>query len=99
MTGNESELSKLGEDLLSVINGELALDPTVPVEFETDLLLTGQLDSLGVIQLVDWIETNVGISVPPTDVVLENFQTVKQMVDYLASRGYGQNLDSDTEHG
>jgi acyl carrier protein len=53
-----------------------------PIEPDTDLLLTGLVDSLGVVLIVNWIEDDLGISIDPGDVVLENFQTVRQMVAY-----------------
>lgn len=57
-----------------------------PIDESTDLLLTGQVDSLGVVRVVLWIENELGIEVDPLDVVLENFQTVGQMAEFLRSR-------------
>jgi len=57
-----------------------------PVETETDLLLTGLVDSLGVVVIVDWIEQELGIEIDPGDVVLEHFQTVGLMLAYLRTR-------------
>ncbi len=47
---------------------------------DTDLLLTGLVDSVGLIEIVGWLEDEVGIDVDPVDVVLGNFQTVDKMV-------------------
>ncbi len=52
-----------------------------------DLLLTGLVDSLGVIRIVNWMEDRLALEIPPTDVVLDNFQFVWQMIDYAARRG------------
>lgn len=57
-----------------------------PVEPETDLLLTGLVDSIGVIRIVTWLEDHLGIEIDPVDVVLENFQTVQLMVEYAGRR-------------
>ncbi len=57
-----------------------------PVLPETDLLLTGLVDSLGVIQIVGWLEDHLGIDIPPGDVVLEHFQTVELMIRYVEGR-------------
>ncbi len=54
---------------------------------DTDLLLTGLVDSLGVVMISDWIENELSIVIDPVDVVLENFQTVDSMVTYARSRG------------
>ena len=73
-------------DLLEFVNDEISLDPGHVADGATDLLLTGLVDSLGVVQIVGWIEDEVGITIDPADVVLENFQTVDQMVAYVQRR-------------
>lgn len=73
--------------LCEVIDAEISLDPGVSVEPDTDLLLTGLVDSLGVVQLVAWMEQEFALTIEPTDVVLENFQTVDAMARYLERRG------------
>ncbi len=69
--------------LIDMITAEVSLDPDHEITGDTDLLLTGLVDSLGVVQIVGWIEDELGIDVDPLDVVLENFQTVGQMVAYI----------------
>ena len=76
--------SNLREDLCDLINREVSLDPTVTVEGNTDLLLTGTVDSLGVVQIVQWIEARLGRRIDPIDVVLDNFQTVDAMVRFCS---------------
>ncbi len=73
-------------DLLDFVNAEISLDPGLVAEGGTDLLLTGLVDSLGVVQIVGWIEDSTGIDIDPADVVLDNFQTVDQMVAYVERR-------------
>jgi acyl carrier protein len=51
---------------------------------ETDLLLSGAVDSLGVIRITQWMTDELGIEVDPSDVTLENFQTVDRMVAYAS---------------
>ncbi len=72
--------------LCAFINDSVSLDPGIPVEPGTDLLLTGLVDSLGVVQIVSWMESELDIVVEPTDVVLEHFQTVDAMADFVARR-------------
>jgi acyl carrier protein len=68
------------EQLLSFVNADVSLDPSVEIAGDTDLLLTGLVDSVGLIEIVGWLEDEVGIDVDPVDVVLGNFQTVDKMV-------------------
>ncbi len=82
---NERVDAEFVKSLTAFIADEVAhLDE--PIDESTDLLLTGQVDSLGVVRIVLWMESELGIEVDPLDVVLENFQTVGQMAEYLRSR-------------
>jgi acyl carrier protein len=71
--------------LLRFVNAEVSVSPD-PVESGTDLLLSGAVDSLGVVRITQWMEDEFGIEVEPIDVTLENFQTVTRMVAYLSAR-------------
>ena len=73
----------LQDDLLAMINREVSLDPSVEVEPTTDLLLTNLVDSLGVVEIVAWLEERLDVSIDPVDVVLENFQTVDAMLAFV----------------
>ena len=75
----------LATALTTFIQDEIVVDGTV-VEVDTDLLLSGAVDSLGVIRITHWMEEVTGIEVDPGDVTLENFQTVAKMSAYLDSR-------------
>lgn len=73
-------------ELIEFIEAEVATydDAIAP---DTDLLLTGLVDSLGVVMVSTWIQDTLSITIDPGDIVLEHFQTVAQMVDYVVSRG------------
>lgn len=81
-------MSALAEALTSFIQDEIVVDDMV-VEFETDLLLSGAVDSLGVIRITHWMEEATGVAVDPGDVTLENFQTVSKMSAYLDAQASG----------
>ncbi len=70
------------EALTKFIQDEIVIDD-ITIDAETDLLLTGAVDSLGVIRITHWIEETTGVDVDPGDVTLENFQTVAKMSAYL----------------
>ncbi len=71
--------------LIDYINAEIST-AAEPVGADTDLLLTGAVDSLGVVRITQWMEDNLGTQVDPLDVTLENFQTVDRMVAYVTSK-------------
>ena len=73
------------EALTRFIQDEIVMDE-VEVDGDTDLLLSGAVDSLGVIRITHWMEEETGVSVDPGDVTLENFQTVSKMTAYLDAR-------------
>ena len=56
------------------------------VATDENLLLSGLLDSLGVMSLVAYIEDNFEIAVPFEDVIIENFMTIEAMAQYIRSR-------------
>ena len=76
------------DELLEFINAQVSLDASVPIGPETDLLLTGLVDSLGVVEIVGWLQDRTGVEIDPVEVVIENFQTADRMmalVDRLLS--------------
>lgn len=82
--GNTSTVG-LEERLLAFINAEVSLSDE-PIEVDTDLLLTGAVDSLGVMSITHWIEEELGFEVEATDITLDNFQTVGQTLSYCRAR-------------
>ncbi|MDX2382309.1 MAG: acyl carrier protein [Acidimicrobiia bacterium] len=75
-----------GDRLTEHISMHVALDGNVTIERETNLLLTGLVDSLGVMMIIEWIESDLGISINAGDVVLENFLTVEAMLDFVGTQ-------------
>lgn len=56
----------------------------------TGLFSGGFIDSLSVMELVCFVEREIGQSVPPTEITLENFDSVNRIVRFaetLTSRG------------
>ncbi len=76
---NEILITYISEDLL---NNELesGLSP------QDDLLGSGILDSLGMMKLILFIEQKYNITVPPQDMIIENFMTVSHITNYLTNK-------------
>ena len=72
--------------LIHFIQSEVSLDPDYEIVGSTDLLLTGLVDSLGVLDIVGWIEDSFSIEIDPADITLENFQTADLMAAYVDTR-------------
>ncbi len=50
---------------------------------EDDLLGSGLVESMGMMRLIQFVEEDNGIKIPPQDMTIENFMTVAAMVDYI----------------
>lgn len=72
--------------LTNFIMNELAVGRSKQITPDDDLFSSGVLDSLGVLQLVLFIEEQFGIEVPDEDVVFENFQSVSAIAGYLKTQ-------------
>jgi acyl carrier protein len=53
------------------------------VTFDEDLLLSGRLDSLGVMSLVAFLEEKIGTRIPAGDITIDHFESIETITDYL----------------
>ena len=78
----------MDQQLLDFINQEILADQAgVEVTADDELLVEGYIDSLGVMRLVGFIEEQLGLTVPPQDITIENFGSVSMLAAYLQQRG------------
>jgi acyl carrier protein len=70
------------------IVGEIALGSGVEsVGHDEDLLAQDIIDSLGIVELVGFLESRYGIKVGDDDLLPENFQSVNSVVAFVEARG------------
>jgi len=62
------------QSIIGKIQDDLSLDPDVEIGPETELLMSGLVDSLGVVSLIAWLEDEIGTVIDPGLVTLENFE-------------------------
>jgi acyl carrier protein len=60
------------------------------IESDDPLLENGILDSLGVLELVNYIEKEFGINISDEDLVPEHFQTTKHITAFIQMRKAAQ---------
>ncbi|MEE9372221.1 MAG: acyl carrier protein [Saprospiraceae bacterium] len=53
---------------------------------EDDLLGSGLIDSMGMINLIAFIENNFNVVIPAEDMIIENFMTIKHIERYIIKR-------------
>ena len=71
--------------LMDYIKQQLMKGRNANITTQDDLLGAGIIDSLGVLQLVAFIEERFNFQVPDEDVVYENFFSVEALANYLDS--------------
>ena len=71
--------------LMDYIKDELLKGRKMDLKPADDLLSAGILDSLGILQMVAFIEERFGYQVPDEDVVFENFVSIEALTNYLKS--------------
>jgi acyl carrier protein len=78
-------MPEIERDVRSFITENFILDGE---HLEGDASLTGRgvLDSMGVLELIMFVEERYGVKVPDEDTVPENFDSVDRIVRYLDAR-------------
>lgn len=66
----------------------------VAVSAEDDLLSTGLVDSIGMMQLIAFVENQFAFKVPPEDMTIENFMTIDAISHYVERRNQGDGSDT-----
>ena len=53
---------------------------------EESLLRTGVISSLGMMEVVDWVESTFDVSVDPDEITEQNFDTLRGIAAFVASK-------------
>jgi acyl carrier protein len=69
--------------LIEFVQKELAQGRGTDIKPEDDLLANGVIDSLGILQLVQFVEQRFSFQIPDEDVVIDNFRSIAALTDYL----------------
>ncbi|WP_329571909.1 acyl carrier protein [Kitasatospora sp. NBC_01266] len=56
-------------------------------EADTDLRDYAEFDSLGVLELLVWIEGEFSLTIPDEELTVESFSTPAKIADYIVARG------------
>ncbi len=74
------------QDILKNYIRQTLLNGRLQVEADDDLLGDEIIDSMGVMQLVAFVEDRFDVDVPQSDITITHFRTIKAIDAYLASR-------------
>lgn len=74
------------EKIKAYIANSISDIPPEEIDVQDDLLGSGIIDSMGMMKLVLFIETELDIKIPDEDMTVENFMTLENITDYLSNR-------------
>ena len=72
--------------ILQFIRDEIGTRPGEGIERETALFRSGLLDSLNLVELITFLETQFAIRIGASEVICENFDTVDHIVTFIARK-------------
>jgi len=70
-------------ELLKYISDNFSSANTVAVDAETSLFQGQVLDSLNLVELITFVETQFGVTVAPSEVSIDNLDTVNRIVGFI----------------
>ena len=59
---------------------ELLQDPAIEIDFDDDLLGGAVINSLGLLKLINFVESEYNVSIDEEDILPENFQSIISIV-------------------
>jgi len=75
------------QTIIEFIKDELLDDDDVEIALETSLFQDRILDSLNLITLISFLEKTFNIKINTTEVIIENLDSVGNMVAFLGRKG------------
>lgn len=82
----QPENADLEVRILDFVRTTLLGGRAVPINADTDLFDDGLIDSLKILQLIAFLETEIGRTISDADVVMDNFRSVRTMAARFAPR-------------
>ncbi len=70
-------------EILTYIKETILSDSSLELTPEDDLLNSGLIDSIGIVKLVAFLEKEFNVSIPPEEMLIENFVDVNAIVEFL----------------
>lgn len=84
-TGNTLQIEAR---LLALVHKEFPLAKALDLQVDQNMLESGAIDSLGLLTIIDLVQTQFAIEVSDLDVTMENFGSVSNLARYIISKGF-----------
>jgi acyl carrier protein len=76
-------MKQMIDTLRQIVLEELLGTPNDILRDDDELLISGRIDSLGIVRLTAVLEETFQVDIPPEDVIIENFETLQAIAQYL----------------
>jgi acyl carrier protein len=80
-----ADAARIESIITTFIAEEILANRDAVLDAEENLLTSGYVDSVGIMRLIAHLEATLDTKVPPTDLVPQNFRTIRIMAAYLSS--------------
>jgi|GEM_PF-652605 len=77
---------KASDGLTEFIQTKITHNSGVEITPDLNLMETGLVDSMGLMRIVAYIEETHGFKVPTLDIILENFENIGAMANYIQAK-------------
>ncbi len=74
------------EQIIEYIKKDILLQEDFELKADDELLISGLIDSVNVMRLVTYLESIAEITVPPEDLIIENFNTANDIENYVNTK-------------
>lgn len=71
------------EQIKAFIEETLLMGQDIVLDYDDDILLTGLINSLGVMRLVSFLQDTFEIEIAPDEVTIDNFQTINAIASFI----------------
>lgn len=75
--------------IVQFVQRELLSPEDAQIQHDEDLLTGGHIDSMGIMRLIGFLESEFGITVPPEEVTIENFLNIETISNYVDRQTVG----------
>jgi acyl carrier protein len=80
-----SERAKVVDAVVARITDIIPETKAQSVDVDQDLREFAGFDSLGILELLVWLESEFSIAIPDEELVVENFTSIGKMADYVVA--------------
>ncbi len=90
-------MNNLKEEIKGFIFSTFPMARKKSITYEDSLLESGIIDSLGILEVVNYLVENHEIDVDEDDLIPDNFNTIQSMVDFIQRKRNGKGLSLTTK--